>query len=327
MPVESAPPLPADVRWNQTVVDAFDAKDCGNFRTAERLFLAAIRLVKRDDDPRKSVTLRMMGDFYVEQNRYSQAIYCYEQDMKLSKSLGEDFPGLIYDLLPLAWMKSSAGQLKQAEQLLDQALKIAELNELIPESADATSQLGCIYIRTGRFAKAQDMLQALLKFEYSIKVADARMNLAQCFSNQHDYVSSVRLLESVADFKEDSLELMNEANSVAGGVCTLGCIYIDQKRYALAEEKLRHGLQLAKKPGISHPAVLANLYSWLAVSLVNQGRGQEAIPYLQKAAKLRIDPIANWTNSNARYLVRDRFMLKALQNKTDIPPAMLTTGW
>ncbi|HEY9717563.1 MAG TPA: hypothetical protein V6C69_08840 [Trichormus sp.] len=318
-PAVAAPRAKPDLRWNRLMVDGFNCKDVGEYRIAEQKFVAALGLVTRDDDPRKGVTLRMLADCYQENKKIDAARYCYEQDAKLSLALGEDFPGRIFDLVPLARCLVQQGQLKGAERALLTVIPLARQNDLLPELAEAMEILGCVYLQENEPEQAQDMAQQLEKLPYSIKTVVPCMNLSTCFANKGDIETSTRLLKSAIAFQPKSLHGGTDGNTVGDAICTLGLRYMKRKDYALAEGVLRRGVSLEAAPGFSNLAVLANINSWLAICLIDQQRNEEAIPYLQRSLVLRPRIDANRAASNPRYLSRDRMLLDAIKNKKEIP--------
>jgi tetratricopeptide (TPR) repeat protein len=323
LPAEAVPRTKPDLRWNRLMVDGFNSKDVGNYLLAEQKFVAALGLVTRDDDPRKGVTLRMLGDCYSENKKIDAARYCYEQDAKLSKALGDDFSGRIYDLLPLSRCLLQQGQLKDAEKALLTIIQLAKQNDYLPELAESMELLGCVYLQENEPEKAQDIAQQLERLPYSIKTALPCMNLATCFSKRGDSETSIRLLNSAIAFRPKSLHGGSDGNTIGDAICTLGLRYMQRKDYALAERVLRRGLLLEDGPGFNNVAVLANINSWLAICLIDEQRNEEAIPYLERSLVLRPRIDSNFAASNPRYLARDRMLLDAIKNKKEIPPAAL----
>lgn len=270
VPVRANPPAKPDVRWNRLMVSGFNAKDCGNYQAAEQKFIAALRLVNRDDDPRKSATLRMLGDCYAENGKISGARYCYEQDVKLSQSLGDDCPNLVYDIVPLSRLLIAQGENKDAEKALLTVLPIARQNDLIPELAEAFEILGCVYLQENEPKKAQTISRQLEQLPYSIKTACPCINLAACFSKNGDDETSSRLLHSAIAFGPKSLHAGSDGTVVGEAACSLALRYMARKQYGLAENVLRRGLLLEHGPGFNNMAVLANINSWLAICLVDE---------------------------------------------------------
>ncbi|MBX9693730.1 MAG: hypothetical protein K2Z81_15180, partial [Cyanobacteria bacterium] len=75
------------------------------------------------DDPRYSISLRLLSRFLIEKGRFHEAEPYLKEEMSLLEKMGP-YPGLDFDLFWLATLSEEKGNFTEAEQMLKRALKL-----------------------------------------------------------------------------------------------------------------------------------------------------------------------------------------------------------
>jgi len=233
-----------------------------------------------------AVDLKKQGDVYIGEERYEQAIACYQQAIKLSPHFSEALVALGFALL-------ETGVVEQAEKCLQQALSIT------PNSVDAYFMLGNIakskgdlrqatehYIRAsninpqfefaysmlfevyqaqGNTALAKSLLErAILAFPSAVNFIFERAGLAFA---EKDYQKAITLLEKVLSLEPE--HIASHSN--------LAKIYMQLERN---EEAIAHLKKL-----ISINPNNAALHEDLANAYLKLERKQDALNVFEEAIK------------------------------------------
>ncbi len=323
--VQAATAQSQSTQWNRLVVEANKEKsENGNNLRAERLLISALSLVPEDSDPRKGLTVHMLAEFYYERGLFQSARPLFLRDIWLKKPLGDRYPGLVYDLLPLATIETDSGRTDSAEKYLNWAMEIATRHEMISEQAAALRDLTRIQLNKGNTTQADRFCHLLEGMESTPKTASSLISLAETYLANHDYKTAARLYEKASHCKLSLLLRPDEGNFVANAFNNLARIYLWQKSYLLAEAISRKALTLTDSPGIGVEITEADTNAWLAIALIEQNRMAEALPYLRKAIELR--KIYKSRTGACRYLKRDCEILELIQHKADVPKILIKSG-
>lgn len=298
--------------WNRLMVSATESCRHGDWAEAERLYMAAMQEAPKDDDPRKNVTLRMLADCYMRCNRPQQASYYYSMDLALQERVSKSYPGVVFDLLPLARIARSRKEYSAAEVILNRAIAVCSHYQMETELAEAYEILACAYIDTGKIAAAKRLALELQK-ECTRRKMVAILTIAYRFYEIPDYESAQQLFEFITNAGAAEIFKTEQANQVTGAASTLAFLYLRKRMIAAMETSLKFGLSFEKKPGITNLAILANAQALLAACRLMQHRRAEAISILRTAInnRLRMDPLI-YMNYKV-YLVRDQRLLVCLE--------------
>jgi serine/threonine protein kinase/Flp pilus assembly protein TadD len=171
-------------------------------------------------------------------------------------------------------LRANAGFYEQAEAEYLRAI------ELDPSNADAYRRLGRVYERNHRL----DLALAALKKAVEIAPNDFKtyQDLGAYYNRRGKGIEAARQFEKFVQLAPDE----PDAHRV------LGTAYKDLGRYAEAERELRMAVALTETP---------NTLVALANALMFQGRDQEAIPFLVRAADQSPDDSLLWMDLGTAY--------------------------
>jgi len=154
-------------------------------------------------------------------------------------------------------LRANAGSYDQAEAEYQRAI------ELDPSSGDAHRRLGMVYMRTNR------MDQALASLEKAVELDPnnfkSYQDLGTLYREQGNLTQAAQLFEKCVALASDEPDTHY----------ILGTVYQDQGRFAESERELRAAIALQPTP----PAL-----NNLGITLMEQGKDLEAIPFLSQAA-------------------------------------------
>lgn len=226
-----------------------------NYSEAEKFYLQAVNTDTTSD------RWNELGVFYHNQNRWKEAIACYDKAIALENS-----NSLFYENLGLAY--EALDQFAEAEHAYKQAI------EYDSKSGRYLDRLGVFYFVRKDFNKSIDYYQMALEREPEEPVYYE--NIALSYEKKEMYPEAVENYEKALKY--------NPAN--AKNLNAIGLIYYNQQQYKPAIEYYRKALVLDSNNWI----YLSNL--GLALSL--SGSKDEAIDVFQKAVRLKDDDNINW---------------------------------
>ncbi|WP_143861808.1 tetratricopeptide repeat protein [Nostoc linckia] len=261
-----------------------------------------------------------LGRFYEGQGAYTQAEPWYTQCLWIAQTrLLANYPGLATSLHNLAELYREQGYFREAELLFEQylAMKDKQLDAYHPYLASSLTSLaklysekgyrsecgfllqqsdvvticldnlGVLYVKQGRYTKAEPLLQQSLGIRehlYGIDhsgVAVGLHNLGKLYRDQGRYTEAEAFYQRSLEIKEKNLG--SDHLNVALSLHNLAELYRDQERYSEAEQLFQRVLEIKEKNlGADHPHVAVSL-SGLGTLYRLQGHYSEAEPRLQRA--------------------------------------------
>ncbi len=196
-----------------------------------------------------AVDLKKQGDVYIGEERYEQAIECYQQAIKLSPHFSEALVALGFALL-------ETGAVEQAEKCLQQALSIT------PNSVDA-------YFMLGNIAKIKgDLRQAT---EHYIRAT----NINPQFEFAYRMLFEVYQAQGNAALAKTLLE-----RAMLAFPSAVNFIF-ERAGVAFAEKDYQKAITLLEKTLSLEPAHIAS-HSNLAKIYMQLGQDEAAIPHLEQ---------------------------------------------
>ncbi len=227
----------------------------GNYSEAETLYDRAIEILKGQPEVSAELVLVLgnQGTMYRETGQGLRSAAAFERSLAIAKKAHLDREPIIGAILNglAAAMISSQGDLKKAERLLEQSLRIRE-TALGPEHLDVSETLN---------------------------------NLGTVLYQRKDYTRAETALERALAITEKHLG--SDHPDVAVTLSNLGILHIDRQEYDAAEKAFRRALEIreARLPA-DHPAIATSLLN-LARVLMNENRSEEAQSMLQRAVAIR----------------------------------------
>ncbi len=192
-----------------------------------------------------------------------------------------------------AELAESQRQLGRAEQLYQQALKLAQalLGPEHPKVADSLTGLGNTYYDQGRFADAETMLKRALAIRVAAlgsshpEVAASLNNLAALYGLQRRYGEAEPLYQEAIAIGERALG--REHPQVADSLCNLAQMYIEQGRLKEAEPLLQRSRDIkTRRLPAGHPDLAIQLNN-LAILHYRAARYDEAARLLEESLAIR----------------------------------------
>ena len=206
-----------------------------------------------------AVDLKKQGDVYIGEERYEQAIECYQQAIKLSPHFSETLVVLGFALL-------ETGAVEQAEKCLQQALSIK------PNSVDAYFMLGNIAKIKGDLRQATEhYIRATNinpQFEFAYRM------LFEVYQAQGNVALAKSLLERAILAFPSAVNFIFERAGVA-----------------FAEKDYQKAITLLEKILSLEPEHIAS-HSNLAKTYMQLGQDEAAIPHLELLIQINPNDVA-----------------------------------
>jgi len=272
------------VRWRQ-----------GDFRASERIAREALRLSMEiaPDNAAFVDTMNVVISSLVPNNAPD-----FEGETMARKTLayihGYAPGGLDYafQLCWLAMLVRERGDLEQAEQLNQEAIRIYEntRGDKSPACVAARFELGLIRKAQGELDEAESIIREVIEFrskllgDHNRATIDARVFLATVLHAQGDYQAALLILEeALANYRKrfgvDNIHTVRVEGPLAPVLAAVG-------RTGEAEQLFRHALAVRRDVLGERGETATNIHE-LGQFLLDQGRIHEAKPVLQEALTMR----------------------------------------
>jgi eukaryotic-like serine/threonine-protein kinase len=209
----------------------------------------------------------------------------YNAALQLRREIG-DKTGLIVTLMDLSsLLDETFGRSKEAQPLLEQALRLTRETGNRNLEARALNNLGAVYLAQGRYSDAQTNFERALeireKAQAPQEVADTRHNLADTFTRMGQYDKALQQYITALDLRRSSGDKRNAALASYG----IGTIFDYQGKYGSATKSKEEAVKSFRELN-QRDIWLAELLSGYANSLSLSGRMSDAVPPLDEAVKL-----------------------------------------
>jgi CHAT domain-containing protein/predicted negative regulator of RcsB-dependent stress response len=282
-PVQSAPLLTADRnRQAETLYrEAMSLVEQAKYRPAWRKLVEALQLWRTAQRSERAIQVLLeVGNLHKKTQRWQDALWCFEQLMKLPKL---PVSARIESLVSIAQVYTDLNQLDPATKYYQQALGLAQDARKKPAEIEALLGLATIRVKKGQSNRALKLLEQIrqqdrLKHETEVAILYLRGTI---------YREQRRTVEA-SEAVQRLLMLSQQAGNVKGQVqalCALSGLSLSLGRKQEALERAEEARQLAHTVTASE-AGESRWRAWLAMARAQQalGRTQEALKSYSMAA-------------------------------------------
>lgn len=189
-----------------------------------------------------------LGYVYARQRNWHTAIDFYEKALRLAENTVVDHPDLVYYILhDFGTVYRDKGDLIRASELLEESIKLAEVNGDLLAIALGYNSLGTLYRRVGNFRKAisayEKSLDSLNRLQDKFRPAQVYNNLGLTYADLSEWQKS-------EEFLQRSLEVKRQAGDTFGQATTLNNlarVYENLDLYQQAVETSEQAYELFKE--------------------------------------------------------------------------------
>lgn len=243
--------------------------ELGEFENSEKLCKEVLEL---DDSTVKTDAMYLLVDIKCQENKLQDAIKILEKCQSMQEKIyGSQSPILAICLRKLAQTLIDTNSYERAESLLNKSIAIDKKDATNVYTAFDLNSLGMLYLRQGKYDKAEIPYKAALELVQNKlgpdhpDVAACLNNLAWLASNQNKLAEAQSLIEQGLAIRLKSLGENHPA--YARNLANLARIMMDRKNYQGAIENLEKALEIQRSVlGAEHPDTL-NSQSDLAEAL------------------------------------------------------------
>lgn len=228
----------------------------GQLEAAAELLGEALRLSRRfDNQIIEGVALTILGNVYLNQNKYQQAIEAQNQALDLAEETG-NYAGRGAALSGLGFAHLKQGQCQVAIAYLDEALSIFERVNDDASECQALSGLGNAYAQLERYSTSisyyHQALSAAEESDNPTAKATAWSGLGEVYLKQGQYQKAIDLLKPVVPIFREMGNRQWE-----GEIClTLGTCYNNLRQYDEViisyEQALTNFQEIGKKDRVAN---------------------------------------------------------------------------
>ncbi len=237
------------------------------------------------DEPGQTQAQLHIGTYYLYNGKYDKAQTCFEQALKLAKSLkNSGLQASIFTQFASLWY--TRGKYKQAQQYALCAFTVQNNRRILPvsEIARLQSLLGNIYRELGQPEKSLSYtLQAL---QLRKELTNPR-EIAQSLNDMGDFYFSQRnLRKSLYNYLE-SLRIARQGNnrySIAASLDRIGQIYLIQKRFQEALLYFQEALSMSQELEI--PSQTAQVYLHMGETQLALHASDNAFQYYDTSLRI-----------------------------------------
>ncbi len=253
----------------------------------ERNDLRAVEAARRAGDRHgEGQTLGNLGNVYLQQGRWAEAIACYEQSLDVFRALGDRY-GEGTTLMNLGSVYLQQGRWAEAIACYEQDLAICrDLGDRHGEGQTLTN-LGVVYRQQGRWAEAIGCYEQDLAIcrDLGDRYGEGQTltNLGVVYRQQGRWAEAIACYEQSLEIKRDLVDRHGEGQTLTN----LGNVYADQGRWAEAIVCHEQSLGIERALGDRHGEgqTLTNL----GVVYRQQGRWAEAIVCYEQSLEIKRD--------------------------------------
>jgi serine/threonine protein kinase/tetratricopeptide (TPR) repeat protein len=252
-----------------------------------------------------------MGRALCWQGKYEQAVAPLEGALALGAELyGAEHPRITPALLVMAELRAARGEHEQAREVLERALAIRErrLGTEHPDTAQARARLGHVLVELGDRERARPLLESALTALESARgenhpdLAPALSGLGALWREESNERRVRRALERQLAILRQHLGDAHPAVAAADGELGEALLVVDSA--SGARPSFVRARAILEAEGRAPTPMLARVLTGLAVSELDAGEAQKAVPLLERALTIHTerpgDPV---------YLARTRFTL------------------
>lgn len=220
---------------------------------AQERALAIEIATKGEEHPSVATSIENIGSVHLARGEYPKAVEAYKRALGIrERTLGPDHLNVSSVLLNLAMAYEDQGRLDEALELHQRALKLkrANLDASHPQVARSLEAVGTVHFRKKDYASALDAYRKALAIR------------TEAFGDDHPLV-------------------LNSHNNIGNALEELG-------RMDEALDAHRKGLEIGESLSETDPKRSLSLFNMGQIHRM-RGEGAEALPYLERALKLRTE--------------------------------------
>jgi tetratricopeptide (TPR) repeat protein len=276
----------------------------GNYSEAESLYSRAIAILRSEAAFRElAMVLGNQGTMYREIGQPLRSAASFEESLLVAKKAHlekEPLVGAILNGLAAAGI-SAKGNLKKAQQLLEQSLRIRE-RTLGPDHLDVSetlNNLGTVLYQRKEYTKAEAALQRALFITRKHlgsdhpDVAVTLSNLGILYYDRHEYEAAENALREALEIREKRLP--PDHPSIALSLLHLARVMMNLSRSTEAQELLQRAVAIRnQRPSAVDPETLLTLEQYARALRLN-GYGSDAAA---------IEARARWMRAELKYVVK-----------------------
>jgi len=272
-------------------------RDLGCYKDAIAELEKGKELVEKslgDTSPRYAAFLRDLAGDYVSCSQYAKADPLLRKALSIDEAaFGKESNEVCLDLNALGMYYVYQGKYEDAEPIYKRALAIAE-KKFGPNHVDvaaALNNLAWLYENQRKFAEARPLVvrglairEKALGDSHPI-VARNIHNLAEIAIDERNYDEAKTLLERALKIQKDVLGPTHQ--DTVETMRDLSALLNSSKKFSDAEELYRAILNFDEKSNSGNPSIIAADMDNLARSLIDQSRGDEAKPFIEKSKEIK----------------------------------------
>lgn len=267
---------------------------------AERILHAVLEARRQIHGPRHvevATALNQLALPLQAQRRFTEAEKLHREALEIRRDrLGEGHPRVADSWNNLGFALQHQGRFDEALPCLERAVQIRRtvLGGQHDEVARSLDNLGFVLQSLGRLAEAEAALEESIAIRQralspnQLSIADSLRNLAILRFSQGQLESAEKLFTEALERRTRFLG--PDHSQVAGVLMDVGIVQVERQRYSVAEVTFRRSLEAFRRGGKEGTPDFEVARGWLARSLFEQSRFEEAEKLL----------LATWERLSAR---------------------------
>ena len=247
-----------------------------------------------DESPRYAEVLRELASDLISNSQYAKAEPMLRKALGIDESAyGKDSSEVCLDLNALGMFYIYQGKYADAEPVYKRSLAMTE-KRLGPDHADtaaALNNLAWLYVNQRKFAEARPLIERGLAIrskalgeEHPVYARNLH-NLANVALEEKKFDEAQQLLERVLKIQKNILGPKHQ--DTVATMRDLAEIFHQSKKYSQAEELYRTILKFDEVSDDVDRALVAADLENVSRSLIEQSRGDEAKPFLERARQIK----------------------------------------
>ncbi len=258
------------------------------YEGAQQAAREAIRLAQRHNLPRQAVrAYRTLGKALKNNDRYQEARNALSMSISMWEEIASPSPDMAETLIELAQVQEYTGEIQQARDNSQQAIRAAQ-------AADAVPTLGRAYALAARLAYREGDYESAVRFHQKsleqIRRVGHKQNEAVELSNLGVTYWTLRDYQRAIDLQQQGLDIYQQIDNRRGMLFSmenLSALYHEIGLYPQAREYVERGIGLARQIQVRYPLVL--LLVTLGRLCLDEGDQQGAEQTLDQAAEIARD--------------------------------------
>ncbi len=271
-------------------------RSLGHYDQAIPLYQQAVAMNEKllpKDDPELAWSINNLGWAYHSQGKYEEAAAAYQKAEEIQREyLGPDHPDLAYTLNNYGGLLWTTGKMVEGEVKVRESLKIRKdlYGEEHPEYIMSLNNLAGLLFRKGDYAGAEEYYRQTI--EVNTRMLGPRHRyVASGLSSLGTVLLQKELFEEAEKLLLESLEIREEMfgaehQQVINSKDRLAAVYWRWGKYEKALPLYREVLDYWRRQE-AQPIEMASALVGMGAILTEQGKAEEAEPYLIEALSMR----------------------------------------